>query len=194
MFWRLIDFLMKPLIRLYEVGDSYPVSEYDAIVAIGTALMPDGSCSPQSRANTELAARFYQKGIAPRIIFTSGNSWGGPTEARAMKELATSSLGLPFEHILVEDVSKNTHENAVETKKILDKNGWRKVLIIADSIHARRVLACFKKTLGLGYAVKIYKSYSERSPQVAQKRLRSEATFFIWELLAFAKFKKEGWV
>lgn len=56
-------------------------------------------------------------------------------------------VGIPDSCILIEEKSKNTHENAIYCKEIL-KNYSKKnsYLIITSKYHMRRSLACFKKT------------------------------------------------
>lgn len=54
--------------------------------------------------------------------------------------------GVPEEDILLENKSRNTHQNAVNTVAILQKQfPNRRYLLITSSFHLRRALGCFKK-------------------------------------------------
>jgi uncharacterized SAM-binding protein YcdF (DUF218 family) len=69
----------------------------------------------------------------------------GLHEARQMKELLVS-WGIPPKDILTETVSRNTYENAVETKKVLNRSfpDADSYLLITSGRHMRRALACYE--------------------------------------------------
>ncbi len=55
-------------------------------------------------------------------------------------------IGIPSADILVDSVSDNTHQNAVNTAKILNTGLYgTKYLLITSSSHMRRAIACYKK-------------------------------------------------
>lgn len=201
---KIINRLIEPLVKLWEVKDEIP-EKVDVIVGIGTGLKSDGTCSPQSDSITRRCIFFYNKGIASssKIIFSSGNSWGGPREAEAMITLAVK-LGVPEKDIIVEVDSKNTRENAIETQAVLARelypdDPWKNILIVTYRIHARKVKACFKKVFEGSYPkdyfrIYIAKAYSDHDPTVPQKRLRSKIRFFLWELATYTLFKLKGWI
>ena len=55
-------------------------------------------------------------------------------------------LGVPTDSILIEGTSRNTHENAIETAKILKSRGINRVLLATSSFHMPRAYAVFLKT------------------------------------------------
>lgn len=58
----------------------------------------------------------------------------------------TLKLGVPKRDIIIESNSKNTHQNAVECKKVLDSlNISQNILLITSTTHMPRSMACFKK-------------------------------------------------
>lgn len=56
-------------------------------------------------------------------------------------------IGIPMRKVWIESNSRNTHENAIETKKILKEKNLlsEPVLLITSSYHMKRSMACFKK-------------------------------------------------
>ncbi len=54
---------------------------------------------------------------------------------------------MPEKDIITEEVSKNTYENAVETKKLLDRSypNLKTYLLITSGKHMRRANGCFEK-------------------------------------------------
>ena len=66
-------------------------------------------------------------------------------EAPVLK-LYLEKIGIPGYDILLESKSRNTHENAVNMKSMLDQSfPGGKFLLISSGWHLRRATACFIK-------------------------------------------------
>ena len=95
------------------------------------------------------ALSLYKSGKIEKIL-VSGDSGHltdrGLHEAKQVKELLLL-WGIPKNDIITEEKSTNTHENAVETAKILKKSfpHFEKFILVTSGIHMKRSLACFKK-------------------------------------------------
>ena len=95
------------------------------------------------------AVTLYKKGIIKKILITGKSGYvteRGLDEARQFKEVLTG-WGIPSNDIIVETVSKNTHENALYTKKLLTISypHVSKCLLITSGLHMKRAKACFEK-------------------------------------------------
>ena len=94
------------------------------------------------------AAWLYQQGAAPRILVSGGRlPLLGPAsvaEADTMTDLLML-MGVPASAIIREDRSRNTYENAVETKKILEQEGLRDIILVTSALHMPRSQAIFVK-------------------------------------------------
>lgn len=95
------------------------------------------------------AIELYKSGIIKKILFTGGS--GSITlpnlkEGEFVKRYLIV-IGIPENDIWIENESRNTHENAVDTKRLLeDKESTNeKFLLITSAYHMRRAMACFKK-------------------------------------------------
>ncbi|MBM3241704.1 YdcF family protein [Candidatus Poribacteria bacterium] len=66
------------------------------------------------------------------------------SEAKLLEILALR-FGISQERIRVDIRSRNTHENAVESKKILDKENVSPFILITSASHMKRALSCFRK-------------------------------------------------
>ena len=91
----------------------------------------------------------FHKGVIKKIIITgaSGSLSSDMKEADILKSFLVR-IGIPREKIIVENQSKNTHENATYTEitcKELEMDKYSFLLITSD-YHMRRSLSCFKKT------------------------------------------------
>ncbi|MCB0396193.1 MAG: YdcF family protein [Flavobacteriales bacterium] len=92
------------------------------------------------------AVDLYKKGIIDKILISGGS--GSLSEKHSEAELLFNyftGLGIPPKDLLTENTSRNTHENAVNTAKIL-KEHWPegKFLLITSATHMRRARACFE--------------------------------------------------
>lgn len=96
----------------------------------------------------------YKQGNLKKIIFTGGSGFVFNQEFKEAYTLQNIcyKLGIPKQDIIIEPDSKNTHENAVFTKKLI-KNKNAKVLLITSAFHMRRSAACFKHE---GYNFDVY--------------------------------------
>jgi uncharacterized SAM-binding protein YcdF (DUF218 family) len=95
------------------------------------------------------AAQLYRQGAAPRILVSGGSPpWVGASSvsgAESMAEVLTI-LDVPREALWLEGTSRNTHENAVETQKILKREGITHVILVTSAMHMPRSNAIFAKT------------------------------------------------
>ncbi len=82
-----------------------------------------------------------------RIIMAGGPVVWKYTGAALMKEQAVS-LGIPTNKILLEDKSRSTEEDALYTKEILKKNGFKSIILVTSPYHSRRAALIFKSVLG----------------------------------------------
>ena len=119
----------------YTKGGNYADSERLQFSAAGNRLT-DG-------------LQLYKRGIVRKLLITGGDGklYGDlHPEAEKVKDYLVD-IGVKPEDILVEDQSRNTHENALFSKQLLDKQGFtgEKILVITSALHIPRAIRCFKK-------------------------------------------------
>ena len=95
------------------------------------------------------AIKLYRKNKIKKIIITGDTGYvlkKGLHEASQLKEDLVT-MGIPEEDLLIETMSRNTHENAHYTKLLINQMGLSKKnnLLITSSTHMRRAKACFAK-------------------------------------------------
>jgi len=95
----------------------------------------------------------YKSGRIDKILISSGS---GEVQLPAFKESALIKrylvkIGIPADDVYIEIQSRNTFENAVECKAIIDSiyglEYNRKVLLITSASHMRRAKKCFEKQM-----------------------------------------------
>ena len=104
--------------------------------------------------------RLYQAGRANLILISGGNVF--PQNDIRAESFYTAALlkawGVPVDSIIIESRSRNTYENAKETKKLMELRRIDKILLVTSGFHMPRALATFK-TAGIN-AIPAPSSYS----------------------------------
>lgn len=118
----------------------------DAVVVLGAGLTSDCSLPNQSMRRTFHGVRILLDGYSSVIVFSSGVFRDNcpHSEAEAMKQFALL-LGVPAPAILTEERSRSTHENAVESDRLLESLGASGVLLVTTPTHMRRASGAFRK-------------------------------------------------
>ncbi|MEN9762244.1 MAG: hypothetical protein RI906_2070 [Pseudomonadota bacterium] len=115
-----------------------------AIVLLGGGVSPATAQRPvpdlgESSDRIWQAARLYHAGRATLIVASGGADAriSLTSEAQAMKVLLLD-LGVPASAIVLEEISRNTRENATETARLLKAHNIDKVLLVTSASHMRR--------------------------------------------------------
>jgi uncharacterized SAM-binding protein YcdF (DUF218 family) len=147
--------LTNPLMRFYESTPALDAAalthtQAKAIVVLGGGRYPDApeyqgdTVSEPSLERIRYGAWLQRKTKLP-ILVTGGVVYGGtrPAEAELMKQvLAQDFLALvPW----VEKDSRTTYENAIDSRKILEKEGIRNIILVTHALHMPRAVEAFTK-------------------------------------------------
>lgn len=94
----------------------------DFIIVLGSGLRDGKEVPPLLASRIDYAIDFYQQhDVKPILIFSGGRGDDEHlAEGVAMKEYALHH-GIPEEHAIAEDQSRNTYENMLFSKRIMDK-------------------------------------------------------------------------
>jgi uncharacterized SAM-binding protein YcdF (DUF218 family) len=98
-----------------------------------------------------LARRFPEA----RLVFTGGSASfvvSNVNEANSARRFWTE-LGVPQEHALYEDRSRNTYENAIFTRDLVRPKTGETWLLVTSAMHMPRSMGIFRKA---GFAVTAY--------------------------------------
>lgn len=134
------------------------------------------------------AISLYKKGKIKKILLSGDNGYisdRGLHESEQFKEVLVQ-WGIPAKDIMVESVSKNTHENAMETRMILTDSlpNVDSCLLITSGNHMRRAMACFaRENVNVApYSTDLYTG-PERAFYWDQLLVPSVDTFTEWNFL-----------
>lgn len=190
-----------------ELKNPNEIGHYDGIILLGGFSNYQSEAQRmrfmQSGDRLFQAVELYKKGKAQYFIFTGGSGRVLVREKREGEYLKDylKLLGIPQDSTLVEWKSRNTHENAVETRKMLavENMGKGKYLLVTSGFHMKRALGCFKKE---GIDVVPYTAdplQSSISPDFWDTISPSASALGTWEILfrewvGYAVYKIRGYV
>ena len=121
-----------------------PLNRFDTIIVLGTPADRDGNPTPLQLASVTEAVREYERGIAPRIIFTGGPTQANFIEAEVMARTARAQ-GIPTSAIFVEPRAMDTIHNACFSARIMKDHGWHSAEVISMATHLPRAGLIFEK-------------------------------------------------
>jgi uncharacterized SAM-binding protein YcdF (DUF218 family) len=114
-------------------------SRVDAIVAVSGG---------DTASRTDEAIKLYLDGWAPKLIFSGAAAdSSGPSNAAAMERRAIEA-GVPQSAIIVEEFSRTTAENALNTSRFIAERSIKKIILVTSAYHQRRASLEFSATLG----------------------------------------------
>lgn len=148
-------FLFLEVERLWEIPGTKIDSiqkKYDVgIVLSGMAMYNNDLERLQIQEGTDRiwhSISLYKKGIVSKLLISGkdGNIIDKGLNESVQFKSDLVKWGIPAEDIIIEDISRNTYENALYTKKVLEQHPeYNSFLLITSSNHMRRASACFKK-------------------------------------------------
>jgi uncharacterized SAM-binding protein YcdF (DUF218 family) len=128
-------------------------ADADAIVVLSAGVFATGPTGSEAAMDEDSlrrcrhAARLYHQG-GPCPVLVSGGKVDPdspePACARLMRDRLVE-LGVRPEDLIVEDASRNTYENAVESGTLLRQRGLTRPVLVADAVDLFRAVRCFRK-------------------------------------------------
>jgi uncharacterized SAM-binding protein YcdF (DUF218 family) len=135
--------------------------------------------------------RLYAAGYAPRILLTGIES-GDPLTRPAYLEWRARFLatqGVPMSALMFDAHSGNTWEEAKNTLALMRQHGWRKVLVVSDPPHLRRLSWVWGKVFtGSGMEFCLVPSPMHGWEAGAWWRNEKSAQFVLMELIKLAYY------
>jgi uncharacterized SAM-binding protein YcdF (DUF218 family) len=128
---------------IYQTGSINEAEAADVIIVLGAGLTDDGQPNWALSRRSEHAAELWKAGFAEMIICTGGvGTRVTRSEADGCREVLERE-GVPGDAIVLEDTSRSTEENAINSKAIMEANGWQTAILVSDSYHVFRASYIF---------------------------------------------------
>ncbi len=215
-FW-LFFFLTNPLFSnfVFKSWEARPVPMTSLRDTFDVGIVLGGYSSFNSemfddRLNLNIAGNrlidavvLYKKGLIKKILITGGDGelLGKNVSEADMTLPFLKTLGIPDSDIILESKSRNTRENAVFTKVVLEKMGLgqARCLLITSAFHVPRASAIFKK-VGLDFTAFPAHFFSERFEWKASATILPDRMglykweLFIKEWIGYAVYWTQGYL
>jgi len=127
-----------------------PDVRYDAIILLG-GLVDRSAASDQPGYNDSVERLIVTydllKAGHARSVIVSGGVLDPAVPTLVEADVLARQLadwGIAPERIAVEPKSRNTHENAVESQRIVQARGWTRLLLVTSAFHMPRAEGCFR--------------------------------------------------
>ncbi|MCC6691029.1 MAG: YdcF family protein [Bacteroidia bacterium] len=201
-------FIFNETMRLWEEPtialNQLPV--YDTGIILGSTTNFDESIDRIQflRSGDRLfqGIELYKKGKIKKIIYCGGSGSIAKPEEREGESIKRylSLIGIPDSNIIIENYSRNTHENAVFTKSVLDSLiPQGKYLLITSAYHIPRAKRCFEKEKIPVDAYGTDRMSSADKYEIGTFILPSASVMESWnvlshELLGFVIYKMAGYI
>lgn len=150
--------ILGVLVAVAYVGIGYYLSPQDEPQKAEAIVVVSGG---QTTSRAQKGIDLYRQGYADKLVFSGAALDDGPSNALEMKKQALSQ-GVPVGNIYLDEISQNTYENAVNSKKILGLNNFKKIILVTSPYHQRRANQTFESVLGPGYEVIGVSAFDDR--------------------------------
>ncbi len=152
------------------------------MIILGCQVLPDGRPSVLLQDRLDKALDYLGDHPDMTVVVSGGQGTNEPTtEARAMADYLIEH-GVPEEHILLEDRSRNTEQNLYYTVALLEQEGYDPasgVLIVSNGFHLTRVRMLWSRVWGSSDNLSTLAAPSSHAP--------SRISMYIREPLALVK-------
>ncbi len=144
-------FIIRNLSKSWELKDtSFKTTQhYEIAVVLGGFMSRDEDSDRLTfgdavdRMNETLV--LYRHGKVDKFLISGGSGMitKDVREASLAKNFLVQYCNVPDSVILFDTLSRNTYENAIESKKILQQQKIKKALLVTSAFHMRRAKGCF---------------------------------------------------
>lgn len=144
------DSLLRSLEWRYLPEIEIPYAEVIVLLGGGTqpADYPRQTVELSSAGDRVLyAAQLYHQGKAEHILVSGGRVDWELTQTTSADEMAEllKFMQVPEESIWLEATSRNTYENAMNTRAILEPLDIKRIILVTSAAHMPRSIALFEK-------------------------------------------------
>jgi uncharacterized SAM-binding protein YcdF (DUF218 family) len=204
-------FIVNEALVIWEIPPT-PIESLDSTYGAGIVLggMINSLREPRDRIyfyrgvdRINHTIQLYKAGIIRKILVTGGSGSLAHPEVKEALDMHRYLLmcGVRDQDIFVEGNSRNTHENALYSSRILEEKNLHseKHLVITSAYHLRRALQCFEKT-GLnvdGFSTDFYGHHRELRPDhlfIPDPSAFADWHLIVRELAGLLFYKMAGYI
>jgi len=139
-----VAFTPLPNVLGRALGSASRLERADAIVALGSSVLPSGRLSSTSLRRAVDGIRLYRQGYAPLLVFSGSPPRDGRPAEGAVRTRLALELGVPAEAIVTVE-AWTTRDEAARVAALLQARGVRRVLLVTESHHMVRARPLFER-------------------------------------------------
>jgi uncharacterized SAM-binding protein YcdF (DUF218 family) len=150
------SFILMEFMRGWEVdaiNKDKLQSHYDVGIVLGGGMVDYDFANDRAifRGNTDRimqAVSLYKENRIDYILISGGAGsliQRDIVEAKILYEYLRDDIGIPDSALIVDSLSDNTHQNAINCKELLHDIDGEDYLLITSASHMRRANLCFEK-------------------------------------------------
>jgi len=125
------------------------IKEAPVIVALysGYGKTVRNGLDKYSLARVQKAVQLWKRGLASYILFSGGGADRREDGSAGAKKMALEAIkhSIPQERIIIEQDSKDTRQNAINSSHILKQKGWNNLILVTNDFHIQRAVRLFEK-------------------------------------------------
>jgi uncharacterized SAM-binding protein YcdF (DUF218 family) len=91
------------------------------------------------------AAALYRQGYAPVLLCAGNRVPGEPVSEAERCASVARAHGVPADAIVLDEISRSTEENAIQSAAIMRAHGWRDAVLVSDDYHLWRAQWLFER-------------------------------------------------
>ena len=118
--------------------------EFDVIIILGNSINENGEPGDILKTRLDTGIEIFNMGLSKKIILTGSSVHNNFIEAKIMEKYCRQRK-IPNDALLIEPYAKDTFENALFSKKIMDNQGCNSALIVTSKYHKLRTKRIFRK-------------------------------------------------
>ena len=126
------------IVLILATGTLPSLQRSDAILVLGAAQY-NGRPSPVLKARLDHALALYDRGLAPRLIFTGGMGTGDTVSEGEVARRYALRHGVADSVILVERYGATSAQSMGAAAALMHAHGLATALVVSDSYHMLRV-------------------------------------------------------
>ncbi len=186
-----IGYTRYPTLGVKGLVREDPLERVEAVVVLSSDIRKNGDLDGASRARLLHGFEVLGKGYARELILTR-LPHPRPSYVPAVRKLM-DNLGLNH-RIRETGTVQNTHDEAVEVRKLAQKMGWKKIILVSDPTHMRRAQATFRKQgLEVICSPCVQPDFHPYLLMGAGERYRA-FTVWLWEEVGYLVYRRNGWL
>lgn len=143
---------------IYVFGERDEARPADAIVVLGAAQY-NGRPSPVLRARLDHAVQLYERGLAPKMVFTGGVGPGDTVSEAVVGGRYAAARGVPAAAILTERSGMRSIESMRAVAAFMAENDAETAILVSDPFHMLRL-----RLLALRLGIEARSSPTRTSP------------------------------